>query len=300
MKKTHRQQIGFRNVVILTLFWFGATDLYAQSLNDILRPRDGARRPTLFQWSYGTSFSGGPPIDDDLATDRPDFVEASSCVGKRVLQIESGYTYYFNNDAGVQAIQHTYPEALFRYGAFTDWIELRFGCNFSHLQDSGVRQSGMDDLYVGVKLGLTPQEGILPEMALVPQMLIPTGATELTNDRVLPGMNWLYGWDLTETTSFGASTQFNQAIDEGTGSIFTRWAQAGTYNFMFTDKLGGYTELFGLFPTSADTEIPEYYFDGGFFYRFTPDVQWDIRSGVGLNDAANDYFIGSGLSMRFR
>jgi len=30
------------------------------------------------------------------------------------------------------------------------------------------------------------------------------------------------------------------------------------------------------------------------------DVQWDIRAGVGLNDAADDYFIGTGVSIRFK
>jgi len=27
-------------------------------------------------------------------------------------------------------------------------------------------------------------------------------------------------------------------------------------------------------------------------------VQWDVRAGVGLNDAADDYFVGTGLSVR--
>jgi simple sugar transport system ATP-binding protein len=30
------------------------------------------------------------------------------------------------------------------------------------------------------------------------------------------------------------------------------------------------------------------------------DVQWDIRSGLGLNEAAEDFFAGTGLSVRFR
>jgi hypothetical protein len=286
--------------LVAILLGLGIESAFAQSLSDVLRPRDGIRRPTLFQWSYGTSFSGGPPINEDLATDRPDFTEASSCVGRRVLQIETGYTYFFDNDGASQSILHSYPEALFRYGFLTDWLELRIATNFAKLREAGASSSGAEDLYLGVKLGLTPQEGIFPEMALVPQMLVPSGSDELTNDRVLPGVNWLYGWDLTDATSVGASTQFNQAIDDGTGSIYTKWAQSGTFNAMFTDKLGGYSELFCILPSSADTQLPEYYFDGGFFYRFTPNVQWDIRSGVGLNEAANDYFIGSGLSMRFR
>src|SRR5262245_53064759 len=41
-------------------------------------------RKTLFQWSYGTSFSGGPNLDEPLVTDRPDFTEASVTVGRGV------------------------------------------------------------------------------------------------------------------------------------------------------------------------------------------------------------------------
>ncbi|MGH7200498.1 MAG: transporter [Planctomycetaceae bacterium] len=30
------------------------------------------------------------------------------------------------------------------------------------------------------------------------------------------------------------------------------------------------------------------------------DVQWDIRAGWGLNSAADDFFCGTGLSIRFK
>ena len=43
-----------------------------------------------------------------------------------------------------------------------------------------------------------------------------------------------------------------------------------------------------------------HYINGGFTYLITNDIQWDIRAGAGLNDAAEDYFIGTGLSIRFR
>ena len=56
------------------------------------------------QWSYGTSFSGGPDLDEPLVTDRPDFTEASSTVGRGVAQLEFGYTYTYNDDAG-QAVR---------------------------------------------------------------------------------------------------------------------------------------------------------------------------------------------------
>lgn len=73
-----------------------------------------------------------------------------------------------------------------------------------------------------------------------------------------------------------------------------------TVGYSLADRLGAYTEWFALFPHSADTAQNQHYFNGGFTVQLSNDVQWDIRSGVGLNDAADDFFAGTGLSMRFR
>ena len=40
-------------------------------------------------------------------------------------------------------------------------------------------------------------------------------------------------------------------------------------------------------------------FNGGFTYKFSPNLQYDIRAGVGLNDHSDDYFVGTGLSVRY-
>lgn len=266
-------------------------------------PQDEPRK-TLFQWSYGTTFSGGPSVDDDLQTDRPDFVEASTTVGKGVLQIESGYTYIRNKDPDDNSITHSAGEILFRYGVLEDWLELRLGVfPFSQTQSVSpptMRNSGVDDLYLGVKLGLTPQEGIWPEMALIPQMTVPTGHDSVTAGKVLAGVNWLYGWDVTDFIGVGASTQFNSAVDDGSSQRYTEWAQAITINYNLAKKVGAYTEWFGFFPTGAETAQVEHYMDGGFTYRPTPDTQFDIRAGLGLTDASADYFVGTGFSIRIK
>ena len=45
-------------------------------------PADEPRK-TLFQWSYGTSFSGGPELGKPLVADRPDFTQSPVTVGAR-------------------------------------------------------------------------------------------------------------------------------------------------------------------------------------------------------------------------
>lgn len=260
----------------------------------------GHSRGTLMQWSYGTSFSGGPNLDEPLVTDRPDFTEASSTVGMGVAQLEFGYTYIFDNDGGTATKSHSYPETLLRYGLLADWLELRVAWNYANEEVGMIDTSGSEDLYLGFKIGLTPQDCLLPEMALIPQMTVPTGASVFTGDEVLGGVNWIYGWEVSDFISTAGSTQFNRAIDEVSGEAYTEWAQSWTVAYTLTETWGAYTEWFALLPHSSETARPEHYFNGGFTYLVSNDIQWDIRAGTGLNSAADDYFVGTGLSIRFQ
>ena len=137
-------------------------------------------------------------------------------------------------------------------------------------------------------------------MALIPQMTVPTCAGAFSADEVLPGVNWIYGWEINDFVSTAGSTQFNRAIDDGTGDTYSEWAQSWTAAYTLTDRWGAYTEWFAFFPHSAATAQTEHYFNGGFTFLATDDIQWDIRAGLGLNDAADDFFVGTGLSIRFQ
>lgn len=113
-------------------------------------------------------------------------------------------------------------------------------------------------------------------------------------------MNYLYGWDVTDFISVGGSSQGNASIGDD-GDTFLLLAQSLTVGYTLTEKLGAYTEVFGFFPDGATAPGigPEYYFNGGFTYKFTRNIQYDIRAGVGLNRQSDDYFVGSGLSVRY-
>lgn len=254
------------------------------------------RTSTLFRWRETS-----PVIAEDspIVTDRPDFTEASSTVGAGVVQLETGYTFVMDRDGGSTSTQHSVPEALLRLGVYRDWLELRAGWNFSAEYLPAASTSGAEDLYLGAKFGLTLQDGLFPEMSVVPQFTVPTGSGSRTADRVLPGVNLLYGWDLNDFLSAGGSTQFNQTIDGDTGSEFTEWAQSWTFGYTLGEQVGAYTEWFAFFPAGADSAQTEHYLNGGFTLRPTDDTQWDIRIGMGLNDAADDLFCGIGYSVRW-
>ncbi len=257
---------------------------------------------TIFQWSCCPAISDGDDELEPLVTDRPDFTESGSTVGLGVVQIEMGYTFTRDDD-GRDFDEHSFGEPLFRIGMFREWFELRIGYNYINEREiAGTNRnyaSGSEDLYLGVKLDLTEQCEYRPDMALIIQATVPTGSDTRTADEFLPGVNWIYGWDLSDDVSLAGSTQVNRAVDD-TGNAYSEFAQSVALGVGLTDCLGSYFEYYGFYPSSAVAAnvTPEHYFNGGLTLLLSPDVQLDWRLGVGLNDAADDFFTGFGLSVR--
>jgi hypothetical protein len=265
--------------------------------------RDDCYRPkTLFAWRGQERTYVNGTEDEPLISDRPDFTESSSTVGLRRVQVEGGYTYLRDATGALVSSAHSFPETLYRIGMFAEWFEFRVAWNYGiHLDHSDVVSNlfqGGDDMYLGAKFFLTEQDGWLPEMVLLPQMNVPTGPPDVTDGEIEPGVNWLYGWDITEVVSAGASTQVNRAKDDA-DVFFAEFAQSLTFNYKLSEKLGGYTEWFAFFPAGSADELPQHYLDGGFTYKAWKNVQFDIRAGVGLNGPADNFFAGSGAVLRF-
>lgn len=257
-------------------------------------------RSFLFAWPCQDCDDLRLNLCDPLVTDRPDFTEASSTVGRGVTQFEIGYTYFSDEANGTRSESHSYPEVLLRQGLFRDWLELRIAYNAGSVNDGIATTNGSEDLYVGAKIGLTPQRGLLPEMAIIPQATLDTGSAGFTDGESLFGTNWVYSWELSDTVSLAGSTQFNRVIDGRTTNEYTQWAQSTAIGKSITEEIGTYLEWYAFFPDNADSDGVEHYLNGGFSYLISDNIQWDIRAGLGLNDRSQDFFTGTGLSIRFR
>ena len=72
---------------------------------------------------------------------------------------------------------------------FADWCEFRIGRNFfdqrQPIEDVTATTRGAQDLYLGMKLALTEQKGTLPQVAIIPQMTVPTGSKALMAGKIL-------------------------------------------------------------------------------------------------------------------
>ncbi len=278
------------------------------------RPPAADGPKTLLNWSGGSSptadllaedgesDAAGCEEPDPITTERPDFTNSSRTVGRGRVQLESGYTYVADGSGSNRVVGHSYPEALLRLGVLANWFEVQVGQNFRSARPTGLTPTnGAEDLYLAVKFALTPQDGVRPETALTLQATVPTGSRDNTGNRTLPGLLYLYSWDLVpDLVSLAGSTVATAAVDPDDHTYLLA-AQSLSVGYTLTDRLGSYTEFFGLLPAGATAAGvgPEYYFNGGFLYRVTPDFQLDVRAGVGLNRGADDFFTGAGFAVRY-
>ena len=84
----------------------------------------------------------------------------------------------------------------------------------------------------------------------------------------------------------------------GTGQPYLEVAQSWSIGYSINDRVGAFTEWFVLAPDGADTVHTQNYFNLGTAFLVNDNLQLDIRYGVGLNEAADDYFSGAGFAWR--
>lgn len=264
-------------------------------------PTDVWRADTSFLFLWPRQSPNYPRVDlrSPILTDRPNFTEASRTVGCGVSQVELGYTYSYTNAHATHQSSHEYPEVLLRHGILADWLELRLGQSFitNDTPDNATTQIG--DTYVGMKLGITPQYGVLPELSLVPSTLLPTGSGETSSHHALPGVNLVYRWSLSGTAYLSGTSKLYTREEDLSNDLLTTWAQSAVLGSHIIDSLSGYIEWYGIFQDPNESSTL-YVTDAGITYLYSENIQYDIRFGTRLQGRfGEEVFAGVGVSRRF-
>lgn len=237
-----------------------------------------------------------------LDPDRPHFPEASTTVGKGQVVLESGYTF---SEKGSSFSSHSYPEALLRIGMFAEWFEFRIGQGFVDQRRTvaGVTKTatGRQDLYLGVKVILTDQKGYLPEVALIPQVTVPTGGSAVTAGGALPGLNVDGSWEVIEGRFTVELLVATNRVRDDVHRSHVEVATGLTGAVHLTRNLEAFVEWDAFYPveTAKVATGPQHYAVGGFVYFITKGLAVDLRVGAGLNERANDFLMGTGFAVRY-
>lgn len=240
----------------------------------------------------------------ELVTDRPDQTESSVTVPSDRWQLETGWTFTHDEEEGVEVETHEVLGTLLRVGISERW-ELRFGWSgWAHeeVQIGRVHREseGAGDAELGAKVYLREERGATPEIALLFGTSVPLGDDDLTSDEFDPSFRFSLSHALNERLSLGYNLGVEWAT--GGGSDDTSTLSRGIYTVALgigvNDRSAAFIELFGDFALS-DHGSPSHSIDGGFTFLLTETLQLDVAGGVGLSEAAADWFVGAGVTFRF-
>jgi hypothetical protein len=231
------------------------------------------------------------------------------------LQFESGFTFDNLRSSSNRVATYDFPELAMRLGV-ADRVEFRtfwFGQTYSQTQPSSrgptTSLNGPSDMEIGFKWQLIKRnEDVkwIPTTALITSIFAPTGGTSpFSSETVNPYINLVYGWRPTDKLTLCGSTGYlgrrsHFAPRSGRRSdSFERYHQSLAAFYSATDKTSLFYEWYILKPTDSTDNRPMNFMDGGVLYHPTPNTQFDLRVGFGLNGHQDEIFTGAGFSVRF-
>jgi len=231
-----------------------------------------------------------------LVTDRPDATEASSTVGKGVLQIETGGLYESFEENSIQSVNYTFNTTLVRYGIL-DNLELRLGWDLvegiTKVNGNKIENitSGLSPLLLGVKIDISEENGAIPEIALIGNVFpLFSASKDYRPETTAVAFRFSFSHTFSEKSSIG----YNLGAEWGNDSPEAAGIYTVAYGYRLTDKFGVYAELYGDLPEDSSAN---HYWDAGFTYLVSNDLQLDAYFGTSITEG-QDLLLGLGASFR--
>jgi hypothetical protein len=237
-----------------------------------------------------------------LVTDRPDQTESALAVAPGYVQLEVGWSYAEADAAAGRVEQHRVPGSLARVGV-VGGLEARVGFQgWRHLEvtDTGGVETteGAGPLVVGAKYQFTAGAGLSPAVALIGELVLPTAAEDFGPPQVDPVLKLALAHDLGEILGLGYNLGVaRESQGGGESSTLTQGLYSVALGAALGERAGAFGELFGTVPLS-DEAVAAHALHGGLTFLLLRNLQLDATAGVGLNDGADDWFVGVGLSVR--
>ncbi|WP_264520118.1 transporter [Flavobacterium sp. N1994] len=225
---------------------------------------------------------------DPLEADRPDQTETPAIVPKRMLQAEMGFTFQKDKETGNS---NSLPSVLWKYGLIKN-LELRLITEFISEEINNETVTGFTPIYVGFKVNLCEEKGIIPKTSLIGHISIPKlASTRYKTDYIAPEFRFTMQHTLSEKFSLG----YNLGCEWDGFSLDKTFIYTLTTGFSINNQLGCYAEMFGFAPQNDN---PNHNLDGGFTYLINNNFMVDLSSGIGITDNAPDHYLALGLSFR--
>jgi Putative MetA-pathway of phenol degradation len=237
----------------------------------------------------------------EMSTDRPDTTESPITVDAGHFQMETSFFDYSRDRiSGVKAETWSYGEMNLKAG-LSGGTDLQIVLS-PFIQDvtetRGVREdaSGFGDVEARLKMNLWGNDGGPTAMALMPFVKIPSGS-EVSNGEWEGGLILPLSGGISDGIDYGLMLEADLVHDEKSDAYTTEWVHTAVLGFDLTEQWGAFAEYIGVagegsFDYQAGAQL-------GLTYSLSENAMLDTGVRLGLNEAAEDFGVFMGGSVRF-
>lgn len=234
----------------------------------------------------------------ELEADRPDATESPVTVDAGHFQIETSFLAYGRDrSGGMRSEWWSFAETNIKYGlnsnmdlqlVLSPWVSER-------MEGGGVTEvDGVGDVELRLKWNLWGNDGGETALAVMPYVKIPS-FSDVSNDHWEGGVIVPLAWRVAETWSVAVQVEGAAVYDEDDDDTDFEFSHTAVLGVDLGERAGCYLEYLGV----AGDHHYEAYASGGLTWALSDQRQLDIGAVVGMNDAAADLAVFSGLTVKF-
>jgi hypothetical protein len=223
--------------------------------------------------------AAGQAID----TNRPGFSFSPNVVGIGQWQLETGFSY---NRSNSDSYSTSLPGAEIRYGVADQLEVFLSSVTWSKTKSAGSDNSGLADMVFGTKIKLSDVDA-KTQTAVLFQLSVPVGDSSVSSDRWDPSLAFI--WAHSGSLPIAGTVKVSKfrggyQLDNGLKLPFS-WG----------DAYSGFVEWEANLPEGGGST---HWLNGGYQWLLDEHIQIDFNAGLGLNNRADDYRLGVGISIR--
>lgn len=225
---------------------------------------------------------------EPIQADRPDQTETPAIVPKGMFQIEAGFTFQ-KKDTFSKSF--SLPSTLWKYGV-NENFELRLITEFLSEEINNEKLNGVSPIYVGFKVKLTEEKGIVPKTSFIAHISLPNAASTIyKTNHFAPEFRFVMQHTLSEKLSLS----YNLGAEWDGFSAEPTFIYTNAIGYSISNKLGSYIEIYGFIPQNTKSN---HSIDGGITYLINNNFMVDLSSSIGITDNAPKHYFAFGFSFR--
>ncbi|MDB0011431.1 transporter [Crocinitomicaceae bacterium] len=226
-------------------------------------------------------------FNESIRTGRPGQGTGSFAVGKKVLQMQTGY------DIGGNIANNNYQYANIntniRFGIL-ERFEINSAWAYQDEKTLANKLSGLTLSTIGTRLHLLNPTKNLPSIGLQFSAKLPFR----TGDYTAKHIDFTSLLSITKNFGKKSSVLLNLVHNQSNNSNTNYWNYVINYGYNISDKWGVFIENY----TNFTKNHFDNYWDTGFSYLVNNNLQLDVYGGTSLNKTYSDFFISIGFSGR--